>query len=79
MCLASINETKTLDININKAYVMLFDENVTFYKNITPKIKGETIKNISDNLMSIIIAITIEPISRNGVRITFLKKEETAV
>ena len=39
MCLANINETKTLDININRAYVMLFDENVTFYKNITPKLE----------------------------------------
>lgn len=50
MCLANINETKTLDININKAYVMLFDENVTFYKNITPKtIKLEKIATLNND------------------------------
>lgn len=50
MCFASINETKTLDININKAYIMLFDENVTFYKNITPKtIKLEKIATLNND------------------------------
>lgn len=47
---ASLNEIKEYNININKTYIILFDENVSAYKNLTPKIlKLEKIATLNND------------------------------
>lgn len=53
---ASLNEIKEYNININKTYIMLFDENVSAYKNLTPKIlKLEKIATLNNDKNQFIV------------------------
>lgn len=49
-CYAGLSEIKEYNININKTYIILFDENVSAYKNSTPKIlKLEKIATLNND------------------------------
>lgn len=47
---AKLNEIKEYNININKSYIILFDKNISAYKNLTPKIlKLEKIATLNND------------------------------
>lgn len=49
-CYANICKIKEYNLNINKKYIILFDENVSSYKNLTPKIlKLEKIATLNND------------------------------
>ncbi len=49
-CYAIISEIKEYNINLNRKYIILLDENVSVYKNLTPKVlKLEKIATLNND------------------------------
>ena len=49
-CYAIITEIKEYNINLNRKYIILLDENVSVYKNLTPKVlKLEKIATLNND------------------------------